>query len=593
MISSELAKFVKEYSDEYFNAIRIRDCKNDSNSPYQSLYRSRDILTSILGKLKDINTSDHCNFKRVTAVLHFRLGINFVETEESPSGEEHFKQCRALIDACEGNSEHNFGITQALLNQQGLLYCQRSDFEHGLQTLLEAKSIYQNFSRESDVYPWTVDDFFRIESYCDELNSNTKKERIDALEDAFTHTLYFLAQVYGKMGRCFDSAEYCKETLKRQLSRHKYEALDWSMNAATLSQFYMANSDYLVARHCLASAELILKEFGDKPSNLFVDVGGDDTQEDVDAKEKLSKAWADLYRCWIKYALSLLEYSRERLYQKLEENDVERETLESEQIYEGEKELFNLDVSSIEGRITEKPVLVFNEAREVFLCCQKWISGAKEFYVLDGHCSDHVELIKDYSSLFKLLAFFEVDLNRQCKMFKRRADMLAEVLRELNPQCYLSLCHQLSFEIGEVYSSMLDNKLALLELSTESDDKHRQLASKINSLAKNSIEYFQLFIRYLKNHEGNLPEKFSEELERPALMAHFYCGRLFSKFMTSDRLEQLSNTSKSLEYYKYLVEYCKTNPSANEKVQEERSACEEMVQLLPAKMDRIRSMLDK
>lgn len=46
---------------------------------------------------------------------------------------------------------------------------------------------------------------------------------------------------------------------------------------------------------------------------------------------------------------------------------------------------------------------------------------------MDGYVTDHVEILQDHSSLFRALAFFEEDLERRCKMHKRRVDMLEPI----------------------------------------------------------------------------------------------------------------------------------------------------------------------
>jgi len=52
---------------------------------------------------------------------------------------------------------------------------------------------------------------------------------------------------------------------------------------------------------------------------------------------------------------------------------------------------------------------------------------------------------------------------------------------------------------------------------------------------------------------------------------------------------RLKNMKKSVDNYRFLVDYCNTNPDATEKVKPERDLCEEMIVLLPAKMEKIRA----
>lgn len=55
-----------------------------------------------------------------------------------------------------------------------------------------------------------------------------------------------------------------------------------------------------------------------------------------------------------------------------------------------------------------------------------WLQ-AKEYFQMEGHVTDHVEILQDHSALFRTLAFFEEDLEARCKMHKRRIDMLEPV----------------------------------------------------------------------------------------------------------------------------------------------------------------------
>lgn len=62
-----------------------------------------------------------------------------------------------------------------------------------------------------------------------------------------------------------------------------------------------------------------------------------------------------------------------------------------------------------------------------FVCPSELCSKAKEYFQMDGYVTDHIEILQDHSSLFRALAFFEEDLERRCKMHKRRVDMLEPI----------------------------------------------------------------------------------------------------------------------------------------------------------------------
>jgi len=575
---------------EFAEAVRLNDkeSKNDPETePYRSMYRAREIwhkLKSDIVRRRE-STPDLVQWMFLEAALDLKLGINYMDTEEKSTGEERLASCLSAVDTYCYHAEACC-IIQTALNHTGILNCERSEQQRGLEFLQRAELLYKDFSDKVGGAPWTVNDLFHVDSY-DSCASMQKlvKNRMENFEDTYTHTLYYLAQAHGKVGNSAESAKYCRMTLRRQLSNHKYEPVDWAVNAATLSQYYIMESDFMHARHCLASGQFILKQASESIN-----------QSSEETSDHVHKAWADLYRCWAKYGLALLEHSRERLYSELdadspptgEQIESAEQSTELDDIDKNERDnLFDLELTAIESKITDRPVCVFDEARNVFKAVQAWLEAAKVFYALDGHCSDHIEIVQDHSRLYKIIAFFEPDLERQCRMHKRRADMLDIVLKQLNQQYYLLVCRQLMFELGEIFSTMLDNKLALIEQSQSPPNEHAR--AKINILSERSIERFQAYVNSLRDSEGKLPDRFQEDDERPALIAHFYMGRLYSKFMDFDVPTRLRNMKNSIDNYNFLVEYCKNNPDATKKVKPERDLCEEMVVLLPAKMENIRA----
>ncbi len=225
------------------------------------------------------------------------------------------------------------------------------------------------------------------------------------------------------------------------------------------------------------------------------------------------------------------------------------------------------------------------QARGLFIAGQKHLNTAKQFYQLDGYVANYVEIIQDHSQFFRYLTSFELDLERQCKMCKRRIDMLTEVLVELNPQHYLLICRQLTYEIASIYGDMADLKMEIVKTHHQDKPSLHQI-KKINSLFKNSTKFFIHFLDSLKQ-EGKLPEKFDESVLRVALLAHMYLARAHAKQICATREERLANQQKALELYKFVVDYCDNDEDGARAFKEELSACREMVDLLPFRLDQI------
>lgn len=171
-------------------------------------------------------------------------------------------------------------------------------------------------------------------------------------------------------------------------------------------------------------------------------------------------------------------------------------------------------------------------------------------------------------------------------MHKRRVDLLSEVLCELNPQHYLQICRQLMFESAEAYSEMVDLKIGLMNENADSLPSPHAI-KKVNHLINQSIKFFQTFIDSMKQ-KNVLPETFDDDIVRPALVSNFCIARLYSKYLGLEMRARLENLKKSVDLYKYIVNYCDTHPDMpQDAFRDELQISRDMAMLLPIKMSKI------
>lgn len=568
------------------------EAKNDpEDEPYRSKYKARELYLEMSSKLKDqlsseISKSEKQTVRYLILVLDQLLGLNFIECEELAEGEDYLNSC---LKSIEDNGQTNaISLHITTLNHLGILWSERRNYEKSLQYLQRSESLYYNYKKEIGDAPECV---MEILEPLEGDDSEQAHLRCLQFENVHTHTLYYLAQVFAKLEQNRLSAQYCHITLNRQLQAGDYDPVDWALNAATLSQYYLTAERFNEARHCLASASFVFSGAKKTPETL--------NEQDLELQLQRD---SDIERCWIKYGLNLLEASRDAMFNEIRnENDLECKT-EVEEDHNADKKQntlfagptsekdgdektfkeFDLELTCYEELITNKLIRTFDEARSIFLFVVDRINNAKKFYTLDSHASDAVEIMQDHSRAYKLLAFFELDMARQSRMHKRRADMLADLLKELNPRHYLLVCRQIMFELAEVYSEMADLKLSLIEMERLRPNPH--YTAKINKLIQQSLDNYQAYIDSLKGGKPDLPDEFPESDVRPALVAFFCMGRLYSKMLEANPSRQLTFMAKSLELYKFLVDYCEKNPFARTLVSSEYDICKEMVTLLPLKI---------
>ncbi|XP_063047905.1 KIF-binding protein [Engraulis encrasicolus] len=605
--------------DKFRDAQTLSDVesrKDPENDPFRSKYKARDLLKEIRTVLKNLDIGEaenddndaECQTEEPVdggsgeassrrclgdsdagiraaklGVIEYLLGVNHVETEELSAGEEHLMNCVKLLDRMTITQE-NVSLNIQARNQLGILWAGRDEIETAQGFLQVAELTYMRYMKEDGHPPMDLTEFFVGEE--DQL---PQQERTKRFEMAYTHTMYYLAQVYKNLELFERAGKYCHSTLQRQLEFNQFVPLEWAINAATLSQYYITKSRYMEGRHCLAAASVI------------AGMAAQETEEECETREQKT---GEIARCWIKYCLNLLQDGKKLLEDNTGELDVDRQVelrrarqKEQEELEKQRKStvLFSStstdtsnSICELEDKVSCLFPLDYEEARSVFLMGQTYVAEAKEYFKMDGHVTDHIEITQDHSALFKVLAFFEEDLERRCKMHKRRVDMLEPICKELNPQYYLLVCRQLQFELAETYYELMDLKLALAD---RQDDLDAHTVKKFNTLCSASMRFYEAFLDSARNPEGKWPAKLEEEILRPALVAKFRVARLQSKLISASPTVQLDNLGRSLESYRFVVQYCEENPEAKAVVETELELSEEMVNLLPMKMNRIRAKM--
>nr|XP_040025198.1 KIF-binding protein-like [Gasterosteus aculeatus aculeatus] len=207
------------------------------------------------------------------------------------------------------------------------------------------------------------------------------------------------------------AATYCHSTLQRQLQLNHFSPMEWALNAATLSQYYITKGLYMEGRHCLSAATVITGLAGEAPS----EAAAQESEAESERREQLRQKRAEIARCWIKYCLNLLQDSKKLLEDSIGELDTDRQEemkmarrREEEEEEKGRKSalLFGSEdtfdsIASLEEKVRCSLPLDFTEARVVFLVGQNYVTQAKEYFEMDGHVTDHVEILQDHSALFR------------------------------------------------------------------------------------------------------------------------------------------------------------------------------------------------
>ena len=191
------------------------------------------------------------------AALEYELGINFVETEEVTTGEDHFESSLNYLKGCKELSPLAVSLLIAIKCQIGIIWSNRSDHKKSLSYFQEAETLFEEYKANTGIAPLHYKDLVLIEG---KMSTATLQQREKEFENQHTLTLYYIAQSFNNLGEREKSGKYCHITLIRQMETGQYEAMDWALNCATLGQFYITKDLYNFSRYCLACSSKIGEE---------------------------------------------------------------------------------------------------------------------------------------------------------------------------------------------------------------------------------------------------------------------------------------------------------------------------------------------
>lgn len=304
-----LNEVLNDFRENYAKVRKLidEDSKNDpEDDPYNSYYKAQETLQNMKLALEPLRKrqSEECAVPKMTldamwGTILLNIGLINMETDEIAQSEKVLMEGVSVFAANAAKPEIVL-ILLNIYNNLGILWSHRDQPETARVFLTKCKQVYEDFKCTMQM-PLSIDHIVSFEQ--------TKPfDDFILLETAHTLTLYYLAQVYGSLKQNLKSAIYCHITLKRQLQYNDYEAIDWALNSATLSQFFSEQNGFYQARHHLAAASSIL----DKYEAELRAVSTQDEAHLADI-ERFKHRAADVARCWAKYCLQLLASSKKRL----------------------------------------------------------------------------------------------------------------------------------------------------------------------------------------------------------------------------------------------------------------------------------------
>jgi hypothetical protein len=222
-----------------------------------------------------------------------KVGINYIETEENAEGDRvldsvlprlvaRVQRGAADLVAHGGSSRARCGLLAMCAdavraaNFLSLIWSGWDKHAAALQRLRAVKAAYRLVKAALRRAGPTAEDEGgdRAVFACEQAVASDREDSLrHSLEVAFTHTHFYMAQVYAQLGHVAAAASHIESTLARQVHAPGGEAslvhaiessaldrLDWARNCLRLSEFHRNHRRWSDAAKCVAAARAMVAE---------------------------------------------------------------------------------------------------------------------------------------------------------------------------------------------------------------------------------------------------------------------------------------------------------------------------------------------
>ncbi|KAJ8983142.1 hypothetical protein NQ317_014717 [Molorchus minor] len=347
------------------------------------------------------------------------------------------------------------------------------------RTLLE-KVIDDGINCQPNIY--STEDLF-LEAQSEEATDRSKIDKI------MVNNMHMLGWIYGKLGLNELYAAIQFRSLQKELDYNNGDPVQWAIRCYRLGSLFLADGKWKDARYLLVAAQVIL----------------DPLEAGVTPNPLVYRAQAELARIWVNYGLYLFSVSRKSIldnkFEDASENAHEKSCeVKAEPTTSTPPDQFKF--TGFEVTVPNVPVSEIHEneeARSLFAHTLKWLKRARLYYTLRDYPIQYVNIILELSELYRLLAFYESDIDCQYNLQKKRfetLEALSGILKDVRPNCYVSVSVELIREIIEVQIELMNLNLKKIYNPTEEvnnineEDLKRRIDAVIDISSKmNNIDY--------------------------------------------------------------------------------------------------------
>ena len=552
-------------ANSYYSS-QEKEEKNKSISLIKSLIES-----SFLSKIKLFN---EIIYTSISGLLYYYFGAFNASNEDPSVCEEPFTKSIKYFNSLPTKVKMKFvNYYQEIFNNLGIIYYNRGEIKKGLEHFAKAEQIYNTFflnlTKDNDnKFIFSNDLSAFLNNICDENSINMlynfetadfeKNKKI--FEHNYTLTIFYFAQAFTKLNFRKKAIHFCSVTLKRQIENNEYDLKDAVNNCINLSDFYLETQNFAQTEYILKCALSLIPQ-------------------DLTQKKKLrASVQAQLGKYYLerlKLALLLVRKNTSIANEKnLDELVNKKQFLINN--------LTNIEFPKI------KDIQNLEDAKSIFRKGNTQLKRALQVFVMDGYVTDHIKITQTISQLYKYLILFESDNSRIYSMEDRRINLLEPMVKAINHKVYVIQWQEISLELAEIFCELFESNYEIFRKYPKKIEQKK--IEEINEFAKKSLFYYEDIIGYIENEYGKETEKKFEDFIT-IITIKSNIARLYSKIIfVSDIKKRVESLKKSLDIYKQVYELLKGAKNIfgdKEELAENLNMCEEMIGMLPIKIDKI------
>ena len=425
--------------------------------PYIHLYAARDILEKsikeIETKLKNdaLSADQKHSLETDCIILKHHLGLNYNDTEERSQATPILSEVISYLTTSQSLRTKHIVILMKSINYLAIIWSSMQEEQKSKKYLDQNEQLYK-------------------ECYSNDNMALIAKTDVNELESEYTHTLFYMAQLYKNLNQTHKSAMCCHKTLQRQLKydQHNLNRKEWVENALGLATFYTNNERFRQSIHCIEAAIKISEKIKSANGNAEDDEKEEDNDDDdmnvFEDEEEQKKMKADIARAWGSLYAEILKKSYAIVSSIKSEQDAGSEekaladtqkliALDAKLKIDNSLSMFE-EIDGLQPPVEMQLASSYAEAKELFIPALSHNMNALEFYVLNGFVTDHTKISQTVSQIYKFLAYFEADKSTKCKLHKRRINLLKPIESEISVNAYQDIVQSLCYELGSIHENM-------------------------------------------------------------------------------------------------------------------------------------------